>query len=54
MMVAISINGGDTSNATVIEDEKVPQGFVLVPRSMGISINGPSEFEIRIAESAMA
>ena len=54
MLVAISINGGEVSNATVIEDESVPGGFALIPRSMGISINGPSEFEIRIAESVMA
>ncbi|MBC8505913.1 MAG: NADH-quinone oxidoreductase subunit NuoG [Anaerolineales bacterium] len=54
MVVGISINGRDTSNATVVEDEHVPQGIALVPRSMGIPIDGPSKFEIRIAVAAMA
>jgi len=54
MMVGISVNGGETSNVVVKEDEAVPQGFTLIPRSMGVSIDGPSVFEIRIAESALA
>lgn len=54
MMVGISVNGGETSNVVVMEDDDVPQGFALVPRSMGVSIDEPSAFEIRIAESALA
>ncbi len=54
MTVGISINGGKTNNAVVKEDENVPQGFALIPRSMGVPIDKPSAFEIRIAESALA
>ncbi|MBM3144688.1 MAG: NADH-quinone oxidoreductase subunit NuoG [Chloroflexi bacterium] len=54
MMVGISINGGESSNIVVREDENVPQGFALIPRSMGVPIDKPRQFEIRIAEAAMA
>jgi hypothetical protein len=37
----------------IIEDENIPQGTVLIPRSMGIPIDRPSEFELRIAEAAL-
>jgi len=53
MMVGISIDGGKSSNVVIREDESVPQGVALVPRSMGVPIDRPSVFEIRIAESAI-
>ncbi len=54
MVVGISINDGETSNVVVWEDERIPAGTALVPRSMGVAINRPSTFEIRIAEAAAA
>jgi NADH-quinone oxidoreductase subunit G len=54
MTVGISVNDGPTSNVIVQEDESLPQGFALLPRSMGVAIEKPSTFEIRIAEAIAA
>ena len=54
MTIRISINGGPGNNAVVIEDDSLPQGIALIPRSMGVAINQPSEFEIKIAEAITA
>ena len=54
MAVSLSVNGSLAVDVVVQEDESVPQGFALVPRSMGIPIEQPSEFTFGIAESAVA
>ena len=51
MTVDIIVNG---ASATVIVrvDEGIPAGFALVPRSMGISLDGPAAVEkIQVAEN---
>ncbi len=42
--------GGAEFDATARLDESVPQGVALIPRSMGIPINGPEAVEIRAGE----
>lgn len=54
MTVGISVNGGPTSNFVVREDESLPQGIALIPRSMGVAIDKPSTFEIKLAEAVTA
>ena len=54
MTVGISIEGSPTGNVVIREDESLPQGIALLPRSMGIAITKPSKFEIRIAEAVAA
>ncbi|MBC8331254.1 MAG: NADH-quinone oxidoreductase subunit NuoG [Anaerolineae bacterium] len=54
MAVSLSVNGSPAIDVVVREDDSVPQGFALVPRSMGIPIEQPSEFTFGIAESAVA
>ncbi len=54
MTVGLTVNGSAPAPVLVVEDETVPQGFALVPRSMGVPIQTPSKFEIRIAETSMA
>ena len=53
MTVSVRVNA---ASATVVVkvDENVPAGFALVPRSMGISIQGPAPIEIRVAEGELA
>ena len=52
MTVSASVNGS-SSTVIVWVDENVPPGFALVPRSMGISIQGPAAIEIRVAEGEL-
>jgi NADH-quinone oxidoreductase subunit G len=53
MTVSLQVN---ESSATVVVkiEENIPVGFALVPRSMGISIVGPTPIEIRVAEGEFA
>ena len=54
MTVDIIVNG---ASATVVVkvNEGIPVGFALVPRSMGVSIDGPAVVEkIQVAESVAA
>jgi len=54
MTVGISVNGGPACDVVVYEDETLPQGVALLPRSIGAAIEKPSKFEIRIAEAVAA
>jgi NADH-quinone oxidoreductase subunit G len=51
--VQVSLNGTSTL-ATATLDGSVPEGVVLVPRSLGIPIIGPTPIEIRIVERVVA
>ena len=51
--VQVTLNGTDAIvNARV--EEGVPQGAVLVPRSMGMPITGPTSVEVKLVERAVA
>jgi NADH-quinone oxidoreductase subunit G len=52
MTVQVSLNGS-TSPVLIQLDETLPVGFAILPRSMGIPINGPTPVEIQVAEPAM-
>jgi NADH-quinone oxidoreductase subunit G len=51
--VEVTLNGA-TAQALARLDDGLPQGVVLVPRSVGIPINGPAPIQVRAAEPAMA
>jgi hypothetical protein len=52
MTVSLQVNG--TSTSVVVQlDENIPVGFALVPRSMGVSIEGPAAIDIRVAETVV-
>ena len=51
--VQVSLNGTSTL-ASARLDSSVPQGVVLVPRSLGIPIVGPAPVEIRMVERVVA
>jgi NADH-quinone oxidoreductase subunit G len=51
--VQVSLNGTDVL-VTARVDEALPERFVLVPRSYGIPITGPTTVEIRAAEPVVA
>jgi len=53
--MTISVALGTESNIVIVQtDETVPAGVVLVPRSVGMPINGPTPIEIHIAETTLA
>jgi hypothetical protein len=53
MTVSLQVN--NTSATVVVRvDQDIPEGFALVPRSMGIPINGPTPLEIRVVEGEIA
>lgn len=53
MTVSLQVN--DKSATVVVKvDQNIPEGFALVPRSMGIPITGPAALEIRVVESEIA
>ena len=53
MTVNVNVNG--TSATVVVKiDESIPVGFAVVPRSMGVSLDGPAAIEIQVAEAAVA
>ncbi len=53
MTVNIIINGASTT-VVVKVSAGIPAGFALVPRSMGVSIDGPAAVEIQVAETVGA
>jgi NADH-quinone oxidoreductase subunit G len=50
MTVNVSVNGASVKMMVRI-NEAIPAGFVLVPRSMGLALDGPAAVEIKIAEA---
>jgi hypothetical protein len=52
MTVRVRLNGS-TSPVLIHLDETLPVGFAILPRSMGIPIDGPTPVEIQVAEPAM-
>ena len=53
--MTVNVNVNDTSATVVVKiDESIPVGFAVVPRSMGISLDGPAAIEIQVAEAAVA
>ncbi len=52
-MLQVSLNGSAVMAAARL-DEDLPAGVVLVPRSMGIPIDGPGAVRIQVAEPAVA
>ncbi len=53
MTVQVSLNGG-SAIVSIQVNEDVPIGIMLVPRSLGIPISGPTPAEIQVAEPVMA
>ena len=54
MTVKIVVNGA-SANVEVKVSDGIPAGFALVPRSMGVSLDGPAEIEkIQLAETVNA
>jgi NADH-quinone oxidoreductase subunit G len=53
MTVSVHVNAG-SATVVVRVDENIPAGFALVPRSMGISIAGPTAIEMRVVEAEVA
>ena len=53
MRVNAAVNGV-SAPVVVRVDENVPAGFVLVPRSMGVPLDGPAEITIQVAEVVQA
>jgi len=53
--MTISVTISEQSYVAVVQTDKtVPSGIVLVPRSVGLPINGPTSIEIHIAETTLA
>ena len=53
MKVNVGVNGA-SAPVTVRVDETVPAGFALLPRSMGIPLDGPTEVIIQLVEVVQA
>jgi anaerobic selenocysteine-containing dehydrogenase len=53
MQLRLSLSG-DGIALTAQLDETIPQDVVLVPRSMGVPIHGPTAVQIEVVEHAVA
>lgn len=51
--VEVNLNG-ETDLVLARVDERVPENIVLVPRSFGMTIHGPTPVQVRIAEQVVA
>jgi NADH-quinone oxidoreductase subunit G len=53
-MVKLTLNETISYLVTARHDESLPEGIVLIPRSLGIPLDGPAAADIKVAEKAVA
>jgi anaerobic selenocysteine-containing dehydrogenase len=52
-LVEVTLDG-TSSQVTALLDDSLPEGVVLIPRSVGVPIQGPAPVELRVVEPAVA